>query len=88
LPFYVACPSSTIDRQTPSGAGISIEERAEDEVRSLAGQAVAEADTPVFNPAFDITRAHLVTGIITDRGIVYPPFDLNLAAMFPLPSEC
>ena len=88
LPFYVACPSSTIDRQTPSGAGISIEERAEDEVRSLAGQAIAEADTPVFNPAFDITRAHLVTGIITDRGIVYPPFDLNLAAMFPLPSEC
>jgi methylthioribose-1-phosphate isomerase len=83
IPFYVACPASTIDRLTPCGAEITIEERAGDEVLTLAGQAIAEADTPVFNPAFDITPAALVTGIITDRGILYPPFTTTLAAMFP-----
>ena len=64
VPFYVACPSSTYDRQTPSGAEVVIEERAADEVR----QAHA-ASVPVYNPAFDVTPAHLVTGIITEHGI-------------------
>jgi methylthioribose-1-phosphate isomerase len=74
IPFYVACPASTIDLQTPTGMDIHIEQRGADEVRQVAGVGLAEADTPVFNPAFDVTPAALVTGIITDRGIVTAPY--------------
>lgn len=71
VPFYVACPSSTYDRQTPSGAAVTIEERNPDEVRAQHAAAV-----PVYNPAFDVTPAALVTGIITERGIANNADDL------------
>ncbi|MEJ6591426.1 MAG: S-methyl-5-thioribose-1-phosphate isomerase [SAR86 cluster bacterium] len=83
IPFYVACPASTIDRQTPSGEQIPIEQRHADEVRYFGEYLVAEANTPVFNPAFDITPGELVTGIITDRGVMLPPYKSTLARAFP-----
>lgn len=74
IPFYVACPYSTIDPATPSGAEIPIEQRSPDEVLGFGAQRVA-ANVPVYNPAFDVTPASLVTGFVTERGIVSPPFD-------------
>ena len=72
IKFYVAAPSSTFDLSIPDGLAIPIEERSPDEVRSLRGHATAPADIPVYNPAFDVTPARLITGIITDRGLVSP----------------
>lgn len=75
IPFYVACPWSTIDPATPTGRDIEIEERLADEITMVAGTRVAPADTRVFNPAFDITPASLVSAVITDRGVIGPPWD-------------
>ncbi|MBA4070926.1 MAG: S-methyl-5-thioribose-1-phosphate isomerase [Gemmatimonas sp.] len=74
LPMYVAAPSSTIDAQTPDGAAIPIEQRAADEVRRLGDRQLAPATVAVHNPAFDVTPAALVTAIVTDAGIVRPPY--------------
>ena len=78
LPFYVAAPSSTIDAATPDGASIPIEQRDEDEVRRLGDQELVPAGVAVENPAFDITPAALVTGIVTDRGIHQPPYRFSV----------
>ena len=73
IPFYVAAPSSTIDVSMPSGSAIPIEERPGHEVTTINGEAcVAPKDVAVFNPAFDVTPAKYVTGIITEQGIVSP----------------
>jgi methylthioribose-1-phosphate isomerase len=72
IPFYVAAPSPSIDWTITNGADIPIEERCGDEVRFVRGIEVVPAATPVANPAFDVTPAALVTGIITERGIVAP----------------
>jgi methylthioribose-1-phosphate isomerase len=72
VPFYVAAPSSTVDVATPDGAAIPIEERAADEVASLGGRRTAPAGARIWNPAFDVTPAALVTAIITDRGVFAP----------------
>jgi methylthioribose-1-phosphate isomerase len=80
IPFYVACPTSTIDLRTPSGADIDIECRAADEVRKFSDQLTCLADTPVFNPAFDVTPAALVTALITDRGVIHRPDSIKLAS--------
>jgi methylthioribose-1-phosphate isomerase len=82
IPFYVACPSSTLDLLTANGSDIVIEERQDHEVTHLAGQATAPVDIKVRNPAFDVTPHDLVTGFITERGIVKQPFDKNFAALF------
>jgi methylthioribose-1-phosphate isomerase len=82
VPFYVACPSSTLDLQTPDGAAIPIEQRRDDEVTHLGGQMIAPAGVKVCNPAFDVTPHELVTGYITERGIVEAPFGAQLAALF------
>jgi methylthioribose-1-phosphate isomerase len=82
IPFYVACPSSTLDLLTANGANIVIEERQDHEVTHLAGQPTAPVDIKVRNPAFDVTPHDLVTGFITERGIVEPPFDKNFATLF------
>jgi methylthioribose-1-phosphate isomerase len=74
VPFYVAAPWSTIDPTLPSGAGIPIEERDGAEVRRVGTQATAPAASPVFNPAFDVTPAALISAIITERGVFRPPF--------------
>jgi methylthioribose-1-phosphate isomerase len=78
VPFYVAAPSSTLDPHTPDGARIPIEERGSDEVAAWAGHRAAPDNIPVWNPAFDVTPAALVTAIVTDRG-VFPPGDLARA---------
>jgi methylthioribose-1-phosphate isomerase len=72
VPFYVAAPSSTVDPATPDGAHIPIEERAASEVAGWRGHQAAPAEAQVWNPAFDVTPAALVTAIITDRGVFAP----------------
>ena len=74
VPFYVAAPFSTIDPALPSGTQIPIEEREADEVRRVGGHATAPEASPVFNPAFDVTPAALITAIITERGVFRPPY--------------
>ncbi len=80
IPFYVCAPTSSIDLATPDGAAIPIEERPADEVLLIRGVRIAPAGTAVRNPAFDVTPAELITGIITDEGIVSPPFAEGLSA--------
>ncbi len=75
IPFYVAAPFSTIDPALPTGAGIPIEERDPSEVRGVGACQTAPDETPVFNPAFDVTPAPLITAIITERGVFRPPCD-------------
>jgi methylthioribose-1-phosphate isomerase len=75
IPFYVAAPFSTIDPAIATGAAIVIEERDPAEVRGVAGRQTAPAASPVFNPAFDVTPAGLITAIITERGIFRFPYE-------------
>jgi len=70
IPFYVACPLSTIDLSIPSGDGIPIEERDPDEVKGYRDCRWAPEGVSIRNPAFDVTPAELVTGLITEKGIV------------------
>ena len=74
VPFYVAAPSSTIDPQLASGAEIPIEERDAGEVRRVGAQQTAPDGSPVFNPAFDVTPASLISAIITERGVFRAPY--------------
>jgi len=74
IPFYVAAPFSTIDPSIGTGAAIPIEERDGDEVRRMGGRQTAPAATPVYNPAFDVTPAELIAGIITERGVFRFPY--------------
>ena len=91
VPFYVALPSPTIDWTVADGAAIPIEERSGDEVRLVAGKdaagaparvAIVDAATRVANPAFDVTPAHLVTALVTERGVC-PATAAGLAGLFP-----
>src|SRR5919112_3121663 len=72
IPFYVAAPSSTVDVATPNGAAIPIEQRESDEVATWQGTRTAPLGVGVWNPAFDMTPAKLITGIITDKGVFRP----------------
>ena len=74
LPFYVAAPWSTVDPATPTGGDIEIEHRAADELGRGFEAPVHPRDVAVYNPAFDVTPAELVTAFITDRGVVRPPY--------------
>jgi methylthioribose-1-phosphate isomerase len=74
IPFYVCAPWSTIDRATANGDAIVIEQRAPNEVRFAGGGAIAPPDADVRNPAFDVTPAELVTGVITDKGVYRAPY--------------
>jgi methylthioribose-1-phosphate isomerase len=78
LPFYVAAPLSTFDFSLASGEQIPIEQRSADEVTHLAGKRIAPEGVAVFNPAFDVTPHQYVTAIITEKGVIYPPFKINL----------
>jgi methylthioribose-1-phosphate isomerase len=66
VPVIVVAPESTVDHATPSGADIVIEERAADEVRTVAGMPTAPPDTPVYNPAFDVTPGALLAAVVTE----------------------
>jgi len=74
VPFYIAAPFSTIDPSLPSGDRIPIEERDGLEVRRVGASQTAPESSPVFNPAFDVTPAALISGIITEKGVFTPPY--------------
>lgn len=78
IPFYVAAPRSSIDMATPSGDQVVIEERPESEVTCGFGQRTAPQGVQAYNPAFDVTPAPLVSAIITEVGIIHPPFHVTL----------
>ena len=82
IPFYVCAPTSTIDMATPTGSDITIEERDPAEVTSMwYEKPMAPEDVKVYNPAFDVTDADLITAIVTEEGIIYPPYKKNLATL-------
>jgi methylthioribose-1-phosphate isomerase len=83
IPFYVAAPLSTVDLSLPSGTQIPIEERSEREVTEVAGTPIAPDGVHAAHPAFDVTPARLITAIITDRGILRPPYGASLASAQP-----
>jgi len=82
IPFYVAAPLSTIDLSTPDGDHIPIEERDEREVSHLGGSQLTPAGANIRNPAFDITPYRYINGIITERGILKPPYSESLKQAF------
>jgi methylthioribose-1-phosphate isomerase len=77
VPFYVAAPTSTVDPETPDGARIEIEQRPPDEVHVHGGRRLTPEGVAAYNPAFDVTPAELVTAIVTERGVIRPPYDLD-----------
>ena len=79
VPFYICAPSSTIDMNTPTGKDIKIEQRPAEEVTTMwYAERMAPEGVKVFNPAFDVTDADLITAIITEKGVHYPPFSESL----------
>jgi len=83
IPVYAVAPTSTVDLALPDGSLIPIEERDPQEVLGLQfhGEPVAPAGARARNPAFDVTPNRLITAIVTEKGIVRPPFDINLSRM-------
>jgi methylthioribose-1-phosphate isomerase len=81
IPFYVACPLSTLDLETGSGEEIPIEERPEEEVTHLNGVRIAPEGIKVFNPAFDVTPAEYITAIITEKGIISGNYKESLSKL-------
>jgi methylthioribose-1-phosphate isomerase len=82
IPFYVACPSSTVDMATATGAEIEIEERGSEEITSFGERRTGPEGIKVRNPAFDVTPHRLVTGLITEKGIIRAPYKENLARLY------
>ncbi len=82
VPFYVFCPSSTIDFSCKSGADIPIELRDGDEIRTMFFREPVAPDVKCWNPSFDVTDSGLITAIITEKGICRPPYSESLKAMF------
>jgi len=87
IPFYMVAPTTTIDRSLASGSDIPIEQRPGDEVTHINGLMVAPEGTVAANPAFDVTPHHLITAIITDRGIVREPHEQGLEKLFQIESQ-
>ncbi|MFN0094348.1 MAG: S-methyl-5-thioribose-1-phosphate isomerase [Dehalococcoidia bacterium] len=79
VPLYIAAPLTTFDPATPSGVAIPIEQRAASEVTGYRGLEWAPAGSHVYNPAFDVTGAGLITAFITERGLLRPPFGRSVA---------
>jgi methylthioribose-1-phosphate isomerase len=82
IPFYVAAPSSTIDLNCKSGEQIEIEMRNPEELTKLFDHSIAPRGASVFNPAFDVTPAKLVTGIITEHDLLEPPYEESIFRVF------
>ena len=78
IPFYVAAPISTIDFSIESGDSIPIEERKAEEITHIRGIQLAPDGISVANPAFDVTPYRYITAIITEKGVIYPPYDVNI----------
>ena len=88
VPFYVCAPTSTIDMNTKTGADIKIEQRKPEEVTDMwYKEKMAPVDVKVFNPAFDVTDSDLITGIVTEYGVAYPPFTDSLAKIMEKKNE-
>jgi methylthioribose-1-phosphate isomerase len=81
IPFVIAGPTSSIDPDTPDGDAIVIEERSADEVRTARGAPLTLPDTPVRNPAFDVTPARLITALVTERGVARPVSEDSVRAL-------
>jgi methylthioribose-1-phosphate isomerase len=81
LPFYVAAPSNTIDFSLAEGSAIPVEERDPQEVREIGGRCLTLPQVKALNPAFDITPAKYISALITEKGIVYPPYKKNIKAL-------
>ncbi|MFH1729416.1 MAG: S-methyl-5-thioribose-1-phosphate isomerase [Pseudomonadota bacterium] len=82
IPFYPAMPSSTIDLNCPCGSEIPIEERERTEITHVFGKQIAPKDIKIYNPAFDVTPAELITALITEKGVIYPPFENKIREIF------
>ena len=82
IPFYIAAPLSTIDLSTKNGEGIPIEERNPDEIIRWFGKQTAPSNIKVYNPAFDVTPARYITGIITEKGIIKQPLENGIKKIF------
>jgi methylthioribose-1-phosphate isomerase len=87
VPFYVALPRSTFDPNAEDGHAIPIEERSPEEVRAVGDQLVTPVGTSVWNPAFDVTPAHLVTAFITDGGLLRPPYREAIGTLLDSPAK-
>jgi methylthioribose-1-phosphate isomerase len=87
VPFYVAAPTSSIDMSLPTGADIPIEERTPDEITDGFGRSTAPEGVDVYNPAFDVTPADMVTALITEKGIVRQPLAEGLKVLFKVVDE-
>jgi methylthioribose-1-phosphate isomerase len=81
IPFYIAAPVSTIDINTSDGTKIPIEQRDDNEVREILGKRIIPDYMPVANPSFDVTPNENITAIITERGVIYPPFKQSIKNM-------
>ena len=86
IPFVVVAPSSTIDAHAATGDAIEIEHRAPEEVTHLGGTRVAAAGAAIYNPAFDVTPAALISHIVTERGVLVPPFRFDHISITPPPA--
>lgn len=82
IPFYIAAPYSTIDISTTNGSKIPIEQRDGDEIRKINGKFSAPEGVKVYNPAFDVVPNELISGIITEKGILKQPFTESIAKLF------
>jgi methylthioribose-1-phosphate isomerase len=80
IPFYVAAPTSSIDLECPSGKAIPIEQRDPKEVSHIFGRSLAPKGIKIFNPAFDVTTQDLISAIITEKGVIHPPYQRNIRA--------
>ncbi|MCS7229545.1 MAG: S-methyl-5-thioribose-1-phosphate isomerase [Candidatus Kryptonium sp.] len=78
IPFYVACPTSSIDFNIKTGDEIPIEERGSEEIVEFMGKRIAPEGVKTFSPAFDVTPNDLISAIITEHGVIYPPFEENI----------
>ncbi len=82
IPFYVAAPYSTIDMDLETGSEIEIEQRDADEVTGFGNKQTAPDKVDVYNPAFDVTPNHLITSIITEKGVIKPNYKTNFEKLF------
>jgi methylthioribose-1-phosphate isomerase len=82
IPFYVAAPISTFDPKAKTGEDIPIEERSKEEVTHIGGKMIATEGIDVFNPAFDVTPAKYISGIITEKGVLKPPYEKSIKELF------
>ncbi len=83
IPFYVAAPMSTVDFAIPDGSHIPVEERSGDEVTHLRGERVAPDGAPALNLAFDVPPNELISGLITEKGVLKPPYNSSLKPFRP-----